>query len=333
MVDIADITNESNELQKQYDLLTEEIQFLKNSERIDNLSPRDQFKLKKQIEEVEAEREIVKQQLKELEKGGSITASGDFFSVLRRLGYRKQIRLFRRAVEKKDSVAFLIHGYPDYGQSWLLNRLVSQYVEHFLTGKIIRVDVGRKVRRNDVSALWREVARQVGLKGKQYSPAEIAQQISQCIKTQDVLIVFHEVETLPKSTLNELIQDFWLPLSAEVQASSSVQNRCKLLMFLIDYEGYVGEWDIPLIDKLDTDDEATVPLKPPIIREFSDGELINWVEDEYDMLPDTLTQQADDNIAAILKDTENGIPELVLDVICSYCGYDWYEESKKWLTL
>ena len=39
-----------SELQHEYDLLTEEIQFLRQSDRTDDLSPRERFRLKKQIE-------------------------------------------------------------------------------------------------------------------------------------------------------------------------------------------------------------------------------------------------------------------------------------------
>ncbi|MGB8700665.1 MAG: hypothetical protein WCD18_14710, partial [Thermosynechococcaceae cyanobacterium] len=157
-----------SELQKGYDFLTEEIQFLRNSERTDDLSPRERFRLTKQIEEAEAEREQIGQKLQELEK--TSTSSGeDLYRTLLRLGFRSQVRLFRRLIEVESVAAFLIHGLPDYGQRWLLNRLVVQYVPDFLNGKVVKVSVGCKVRKNDVSALWREVAGRVGLRGKQYT--------------------------------------------------------------------------------------------------------------------------------------------------------------------
>ncbi|MFK8182541.1 MAG: hypothetical protein AB8B99_04145 [Phormidesmis sp.] len=333
MVDSVESGKEYDELQAQYALLTEEIQFLQNSDRIDDLSPRERFRLKKQIESVEEERAALKQQLQALEESSAESTSSDLYPTLLRLGYRQQIRLFRRTIESESVMAFLIHGYPEYGQSWLLNRIVVQYVPYFLTGKIIRVHVSRKVRRNDVSALWREVAGRVGLRGKQYTPAEIAQQVVQCLETQNVLLVFHEVEELPEAILNELVKEFWQPLVSAVKAIPASQHQFKLLMFLVDYEGCVGEWEVPFAEKLDAAWEASVLLKAPIITEFSDGDLLDWIEREYDKLPPALTEKVDDNIQAILADTENGIPELVLDVICNYCGCDWYEESKKWLNL
>ena len=323
-----------SELQKQYDLLTEEIQFLRQSERTDDLSPRERFRLKRQIEEAEGEREQIGQQLKQKELENTSIASGEnLYRTLLRLGYRKQIRLFRRLIEAESVAAFLIHGLPDYGQRWLLNRLVVQYVPSLLTGKVIKVNVSRKVRRNDVSALWREVAGRLGLRGKQYTLSEIAKGVYQWLQTKNVLLILHDVETMPENSLCELIQDFWLPLVSKVQEQPSQASKFKLLMFLIDYEGFVGDWEVPFAEKLNSNWESQTPLKAPMITEFSDNDLTDWIETEYDKLPPVLTAKVDNTVQTILTNSENGIPELALEAICDRCGCDWYEESEKWLKL
>lgn len=321
-----------SELQKDYDGHSELIQFLRNSGRTDDLSPIERFRLRKQIEEAELEREHIGQQLQELEK--TSTSSGeDLYRTLLRLGYRSQVRLFRRLIEVESVAAFLIHGLPDYGQRWLLNRLVVQYVSYFLNGKIVVVNVRRKVRKTDVSALWREVAGRVGLRGKQYMPSEIAEQICQCLQTQNVLLVFHDVETMSETTLCDLMQDFWLPLVNKVKKQASPDNKFKLLMFLIDYEGCVASWEVPFAEKINADWQSQTPLKSPIITEFSDNDLMDWMETEYDKLPAALTAQVDNRVQEILAKSENGVPEHALEAICTDCGYDWYEEKEKWLKL
>lgn len=328
------MTSSYSDLEKEYDLLTEEIQFLRQSQRTDDLSPRERFRLKKQIKEAEKERETIQDQLqfKELENT-SIAGSEELYHTLLRLGYRQQVRLFRRLIEAESAAAFLIHGYPDYGQRWLLNRLVVQYVPYLLTGKVIKVNVGRKVRRNDVSALWREVASRLGLKGKQYPLSELAQQVCQSLQTQNILLVFHEVETMLEDTLCELIQDFWLPLIEQVKEESCQPSPFKLLMFLIDYKGYVGKWAVPFVEKLNSQMNLQTPLKPPMITEFSQDDLMDWIETEYDKLPIVLTDRVDRTVQAILANSDNGVPELALESICDRCGCDWYEESEKWLKL
>ena len=334
---MTDLLNKSSQLsysglQKEYDALTEEIQFLRHRNKTDDLTPRQEFRLRKQIEEAEAEREQIAQQLTELESTSS-AVDKNLYRILLRLGYRQQIRLFRRLMETDSVAAFLIHGYPDYGQRWLLNRLVIQYVPKLLTGKIIKVNVGRKVRRNDVSALWREVAGRVGLRGKQASPAEIAKEVCRCLQTQNVLLVFHEIDTMPETSLGELLHEFWQPLVSEVQNSQCQLSSFKLLMFLVDYEGCVDDWEVPFVDKLNASWGPQMPIKAPMITEFSDDDLIDWIETEYDKLPTVLTTKVDNTVQKILENSDDGIPELALEAICHHCGYDWYEESEKWLKL
>ena len=318
------------DLQKDFDDLSDEIQFLKHSKRTDDLRPQERFRLEKQIEEAETKRKQIIQQLrlKELEN-----PSIAMYRTLLRLGYRQQVRLFRRLIEAESVAAFLIHGYPDYGQRWLLNRLVFQYVPYLLTGKLITVNVGRTVRRNDVSALWREVARKVGLRGKQYIPEEIAEQVCQCLHTQNILLVFHEVATMPENTLCELIHDFWLPLVSKFQEQPCQASKFKLLMFLIDYVGCVGGWQVPFIEKLNSHWNHQTPLKSPMITKFSEDDLLDWIETEYDMLPSLHNDKIDNMVRAILANSDNGIPKLALEEICELCGCEWDKESKKWLKL
>ncbi|WP_413176382.1 trypsin-like peptidase domain-containing protein [Anabaena azotica] len=61
------LERECKELQDQYDSLSEEIQFLQQSERIDDLSPKERFRLKKQIEEIISEREKISDKITILE--------------------------------------------------------------------------------------------------------------------------------------------------------------------------------------------------------------------------------------------------------------------------
>ncbi|MGB8699084.1 MAG: hypothetical protein WCD18_06685, partial [Thermosynechococcaceae cyanobacterium] len=164
-------------------------------------------------------------------------------------------------------------------------------------------------------------------------PSEIADQVFQCLQTQNVLLVFHEVETMTETTLSELIDNFWLPLVSKVQEQSSQARKYKLLMFLIDYEGCVESWEVPFAEKLSSNWQSQIPVRPPIITEFSDDDLMGWIETEYDKLPPVLTAQVDNTVQEILANSNNGVPERVLETICADCGYDWYEESDKWLKL
>lgn len=60
---------ELGELQEQFDALTEEIQFLQQSERTDDLSPKQRFRLKKQIAGSKEERQRTSEKITTLENG------------------------------------------------------------------------------------------------------------------------------------------------------------------------------------------------------------------------------------------------------------------------
>jgi TIR domain/CHAT domain len=60
---------ERDELQGQFDSLSEEIQFLQQSERTDDLSPKDRFRLKRQIEQAKQERQQLSEKITILENG------------------------------------------------------------------------------------------------------------------------------------------------------------------------------------------------------------------------------------------------------------------------
>ncbi|MCG8362368.1 MAG: toll/interleukin-1 receptor domain-containing protein [Pseudanabaenales cyanobacterium] len=255
------------------------------------------------------------------------------YSALLKLGYRQQARLFRRAIESESVAAFLIHGLPEYGQRWLLNRLVVQYLPHSLNSKVVKVDLSRRVRRSDVSALWRELGGRVHLRGKQLSPPEIADRVYRWWLTQDVIFVFHDANIMPEAALHELINQFWLPLASKVKAASSQESDRKLLMFLVDYEGRAEKWNILFVEKLDVSWDPQKPIKPPRIQEFTDGELMAWLEDQYHDLPAELTYGIDDRVEEILANSEGGIPELAFREICDRCGVDWFEELETWQKL
>ncbi|MEH2169009.1 MAG: hypothetical protein V7K41_20585 [Nostoc sp.] len=112
-------------LQKQYDLVAEKLDRLRRDYAIatDTLI---RFQREKQIEQTEKELKELEQQLYYLEQSVS---SERLYHALLKLGYRKQTREFRRFIEVNSTAAFLIHGSPDYGQRWLLNRLVVQQIQ------------------------------------------------------------------------------------------------------------------------------------------------------------------------------------------------------------
>ena len=264
-----------------------------------------------------------------LEKIWPIIDSNQVYQILLKLGYWQQVRQFKKLINTHSVAALLIHGEPQSGQRWLLNRLVSQHVRKSLTSSPVVVDFDSPVRRDDVKALWRVLAWKVGLKG-QAAPEEIIKKVYKLWKTQNVLIVLHKIDLLPEPGLrvSELIENFWLPLASQAREAMKDNQDYKLLMFLVDYQGKVGKLNLPFIEKLDAVWNPQWPLLAPKIEDFSDDELRDWLEHEGDSLPVDFNNE-EVIIQEILKNSENGIPELVLQEICDRCDCDWYEELEK----
>ncbi|NER33666.1 MAG: trypsin-like peptidase domain-containing protein [Oscillatoria sp. SIO1A7] len=269
--------------------------------------------------------------IKALDRICQIVDSDRLYHNLLKLGYRQQVRLFRKLIGKHSVAGFLIHGLPSYGQRWLLNRLLVQHVPDCFRGKPVKINLARKVRKNDVDALWRELGSWVGLRGKERVPRAIVERVYQWWQSQDILLIFHDVDCLPPKGLEQLIQDFWLPLATKVRDSQVEAIPYKLLMFLVDYQGITASWDVPLTDKIDKMDASWQPYTPievPKLTKFSDSELTDWMEDE---MPAELSEEMERVVEEIIYNSDGGIPELTLEEICHLCDIDWYGESEKWL--
>lgn len=257
--------------------------------------------------------------------------SESLYSTMLKLGFRQQVRFFRNLIEDNLIAALLIHGSPEYGQRWLLNRLVNQYLSDNSNNKEIKVELRRRVRSSDASALWRELASRVGLKYNSSREA-IRKRVYRLWETQNVLIALHDVDCLPESALQELIQEFWLPIAEKARDVNNKSSPYRLLMFLVDYQGTVESSSAEFVDKLDLKWEPNIPLQVPKNKEFLEEEVTSWIDTEYDHLPREL--RGEKEIAqVILENSDCGIPELVLRDICDRCGCDWYEELEKWLKL
>jgi hypothetical protein len=320
--------NKCEELQKLIDFLEEKILHLRMAKVIetDALAI---FKMEKQIEEAELERDSIKQ---EIENQNTSAVSCDLYNALLKLGYREQVLSFKKFLKAQCIGTFLLHGSPDYGQRWLLNRLITQHIRYGTTGKLVRVELDRIARRRDISALWRELGGRVGLAGIKPAPSDVVEGVYEWWKTQNVILVFHDVDCMPQEYLQELIQEFWLPLAS---LARKVASSYQLLMFLVDYEGCIGTQNTLFVEKLEPNWEPKIPLKLPSITQFCDRTLNDWIETveiEFDQLP-LLKAINDENelVREILDNSDDGVPELAMLEICRRWGCNWYEEKDRWL--
>jgi DNA-binding Xre family transcriptional regulator len=251
------------------------------------------------------------------------------YNTLLRLNFTKQVSLFRHFVETHRVGSCLIHGEPEYGQRWLLNRLV-QLVPNGGSAKVIQFGLSRKSRASYIESLWRELGGRVGLPG-QYPPRKIAEAICQWWQTQTVILVFQNVDQMPQEYMSQFLCEFWLPLVHISGKSSSRSGNYRLLLFLVDYSGCVEQWKIDCVEALDSNWQPQILVKLPRLNRLSDRDLVIWMETGINDLPVKLTTQLERTVQSILENTENGLPELALEYICSLCECNWYEWEQVWL--
>jgi hypothetical protein len=311
-------------LQAEYGLLSEKLPKLRRAYAIES-GASTQFQLEKEIEQVEARLDRIIQQQEEIER---LSADGRLYEALLRLGYRKQVQTFRKFVQAFPVSAFLIHGGIDYGQRWLLNRLVTQHIQDSITSKVVPISLRAVGRKRDVSALWRELGGQVGL-GKKGTISEIIDCVYQCWQTQHVLLIFNYVDEMPESLLEEMLKEFWQPLVS--RGGDKNKSSYRLLMFLMDYDGCVGDWAVPFVEQQEPDWTSVIPVKLAKISEFSDSELGTWLDMFSSDLPLDLSEEIDGTVQKILDNSDAGIPEPAMGEICQMAGSSWDENEKRWL--
>lgn len=313
------------ELQKQYDLLSQKIGRLRNDAAIEAGTSK-VFQLNKEIEQNDTERDRLLQQIEILERS---CESERIHNELFRLNYTAQVRFFREVIGEKRIGAFLIHGAPEHGQIWLLKRLLQAIPESTVT-PLIQFRLSRRALRTDVTALWRELGRQMRVQDYS-SREEIAQSIAAQLKNQHIILVFHDLDCTDDAYLHELIRDFWLPLVDSTQIVYP-SHEFFLLMFLVDQDGCVSNWNLGFVDQLDSAWKPHTPLRLPTIDPLCEKVLANWMENAVDVLPTQITKKIDYSVQIILEKSE-GVPERVFAQIFGLCGCKWQEEETRWLEL
>ena len=282
------------------------------------------------LDETQAKSEEIEQQ-EQAEQPIASLDSGTLYNALLRLNFTHQVSLFRHFVETHKVGSCLIHGEPEYGQRWLLNRLV-QLIPNGSSAKVIQFGLSRKSRASYVESLWRELGGRVGLPG-QNTPQKIAEAVCKLWQTQTVILVFQNLDQMPQEYMSQFLCEFWLPL-VEISGNCSRQlSNCnyRLLMLLVDYGGCVEQWKIDCVEALDSTWKPQILVKLPKLNRLSDWDLVIWMETGINDLPVKLTTQRELTVQSILKHSENGLPELALQYICSLCECNWYESEQIWL--
>lgn len=325
MSSVKHLQRKRQELQHQYDLLSEKIGRLRVDAAI-QAGTSVVFQLRKEIEQCEEERDRLHNQIQTIERS---CGTEPIHSELFRLNYTAQVRFFREFIAEKRIGAFLVHGLPEHGQIWLLKRLLQAIPESTVT-PLLQFHLRRRALRTDIAALWRELGRQIGVEDFS-SHEQIAQNVVAQLNTQHIILVFHDLDCIDETYLHELIREFWLPLVNSTQKIYT-SNEFFLLVFLVDQDNCVSTWNLGFAEQLDPIWKPDIPIRLPIINPLCERVLVNWMENAIDVLPIQVTKKIDDTVQVILEKSE-GIPERVFAEIFNLCGCKWQEEETRWLEL
>jgi hypothetical protein len=267
--------------------------------------------------------------LKEIEEKSSISL---YYQAFLRLNFYKQVDLFQKIVKQNSIGACIIHGEQGSGQSWLLHRLIREIPnESKHEAKVIKINM--KIYSPNINSVFAQINKH--LTGKhQLSKNEITiiDGIYNCLKTQNVIIVFKEVDRISEQYIKELIHKLWLQLVNKAQHSSLQPKIFKLFMFLIDEVGCVEKWTIQLKDSYDNNWKPDFPVKLPLIDKLSCQDLNDWIKNHKNVLPNDLTKLEESDIKTLLKTWDNGLFMTVLPQICDKCDGSLWEHIEKCLT-
>lgn len=246
------------------------------------------------------------------------------FDKIMLLDFRAQVRMVKQVIDRHRVAAFLVHGDPDCGQQVLVNRLV-RLSPGWSTGQRICIDAGSNGIGKTSYSLWRQIAAKLSLPAGTH-PRQLAEQVCEWWKTQDVIFVFHTVDYMPPVLLSAWLREFWQPLASMANQRGHLTDlNTHLMMFLVDYSGHVSRSGVPLADRLDDPAYPLAPLCLPPTSRFPFDELDFWLTAAAEVLPAEVTGEA------LLAASDQGIPLLVYDIVCERCGLSWEGELARWL--
>ncbi|NET59719.1 MAG: hypothetical protein F6K47_27285 [Symploca sp. SIO2E6] len=247
---------------------------------------------------------------------------------LLKLNYSVQEPLFQDAVTQlKPAGAFLIHGKPDYGQRWLVNRLTYQVPYHT---NAWRQSIYLKPHRKNIQYLWEDLARKVN---SDPSPQAIAEGLYQYWQTQTVILALHDVDLIAGGGLQQFLEQLWQPLVKLVKAAPTPEYSYRLLLFLVDNKNSKCKWNqkIPLATQLNPSQAQILDLQE--LEPFNQEMIKTWAGVQSSIFSTLWTgseslEQVMGEI--VLRDNQ---PISVLRDICQCFELDWYMDIEAKLAL
>jgi hypothetical protein len=234
---------------------------------------------------------------------------------LSRLDFIAQVRAFRDTVETQRLCAFVIHGPPETGHTWLLNRLKLLLPRRGMQAKRILHSCAQRSRKPGLDAVLDTLRRGLGFDVTATPVEELARRACKIRETQDLLIIIDAVESLDDEHVLGLVERFW---GAVVDAAGGEAGEraagFHLILFLLSHAEQEAGWARYCADCATGTWKPRVPIKLPRLASFPADLLRAWIETHTDTLPRPLRDAA--VAAELFARCEQGLPLLVFEDIC-----------------
>jgi hypothetical protein len=263
------------------------------------------------------------------------TCDDTLYQALLKLDYSKQARLFEEVVNNCQIGACLIHGLPDSGQKWLLNRLIQEVPNGNTSNFVRTISFSRRTQDGSMQSIFKEICRQLQLPLNS-SIKKIHKQLFDLWQGKTVILIFNELHGIEPSKREEYIESFlnqfWQPL-ADLAKEGTTSKNYRLLLFLVDSEGYTSDWKMThpeeLLLELPEGWEPEQLIKFRAIEPITRGELATWLEKH--LCSQNLLEFTETLADEILANSENGIHQYVFEEVCLRCNLQWEEQESLWL--
>jgi hypothetical protein len=249
------------------------------------------------------------------------------YKALLSLNYHNEVDIFKQFWNMKPCPkvgSFLVLGEPQCGQRWLVNRLFNDCFPDTTTTTVKKIPIHLTYKEKYIEDLWSRLSREVNSSVK---PEKIVKRIYDYWKNDTVIIAIHGLDLICSEEHMEVFKKLWNPL-VELVVGHEQSCESYLVMFLI-FNNAVDSQNFPCTKDL-TQWQFSKSLLMKI-EKFTCALLQEWVLKNAN-LHDDFSQDSDDvkELANFfLKESLNGVPQLVMYEICKHCNLNWQDIENK----
>lgn len=250
---------------------------------------------------------------------------GEVFTSLKGLDYSIQESAFNGVVNNlPPAAAFVIHGEPECGQKWLVNRLIHACLGNQLYD-VNKIPFSPRSDDTDIQEFWECLGDRL-LHRRDATSEEIIDYIFGRWQMEDVVLVIHDADRMPATEPAKMIQQLWQPLMAKLDPES--MPPYSLYLFVVDNLSVMEDWQLDCRQE-SPDEDFCRPIALPIIEAFELIDIKRWVK-QHRSLPNLLprTDQLNPVAERLWSKGRRGIPESTMKAVCDRIAPDrhlWYE--------